>query len=286
VRALIIHISACIGLISIDIAASSSATHALSGEQVQFEGASVKPSALRKRLAEAKGEKLADVPGLPLLGYLLKPEGPGPFPAVILMHGCNGMRQSIEGVWSERLQNWGYVTLVVDSFTTRNIKDTCSSDLPDRPYEAYGALTYLSAQTYVAADQVVLMGFSAGGNAALGAVQLGSFEKLMERKFAAAVAFYPACAEASGTMIAPTLILIGALDDWTKASDCQRMMTQRTGEGSPVKLIVYEGAYHGFIAADLQPGHEMLGHWLEYNEAATTRSIDDVRDFLETTIGK
>src|SRR5262245_24930116 len=97
-------------------------TSMVAGERVKFHSASAKPSALRKRLAEAKGQKLEEIPRVALDGYLLKPEGAGPFPAAVLMHGCAGIIPSIDGVWAERLRDWGYATLLVDSFATRGFR--------------------------------------------------------------------------------------------------------------------------------------------------------------------
>ena len=54
----------------------------------------------------------ADLKGGPpttITGYLYKPEGPGPFPAVIGMHGCDGAFDEdgkvrpLYGAWGERL---------------------------------------------------------------------------------------------------------------------------------------------------------------------------------------
>jgi len=41
---------------------------------------------------------------------LTKPQGKGPFPGMILLHGCVGFDKHY-GVWAERLASWGYVGL-------------------------------------------------------------------------------------------------------------------------------------------------------------------------------
>jgi dienelactone hydrolase len=63
------------------------------------------------------------------------------------------------------------------------------------------------------------------------------------------------------------------------------MMASRTGAGSPVKLIVYPGAHHGFDTASLQPGREYFGHWIEYNAAAAQLATEEVRRFLAQQSG-
>jgi dienelactone hydrolase len=59
-----------------------------------------------------------------LTGILTKPEGNGPFPTIVLLHGCSGLQhsKSRSELWSNRLVNWGYVTLQIDSFGPPPIK--------------------------------------------------------------------------------------------------------------------------------------------------------------------
>ena len=60
--------------------------------------------------------------GLTLTGKLNKPDGDGPFPAVVLLHATTGITSSYD-VWMERFKEWKYVTLLVDSFSPRGIKE-------------------------------------------------------------------------------------------------------------------------------------------------------------------
>lgn len=102
----------------------------------------------------------------------------------------------------------------------------------------------------------------------------------MERKFKAAIAYYPDCSATNGDMAVPTLILIGELDDRTPAKNCQEMMTQRSGKGSSVQLDVYPGARHGFDSAGLKTGIEAYG---QYN--AAEQSILASHAFLKEVFG-
>nr|WP_264484368.1 dienelactone hydrolase family protein [Mesorhizobium sp. PAMC28654] len=155
----------------------------------------------------------------------------------------------------------------------------------DRVYDAYGALEFLSKYSFVDPRRIVLMGFSAGGIATLEAAQLGGDERLMERKFKAAIAYYPNCSVANGDMAVPTLVLIGGLDDWTPAQKCREMMAQRSGKGSAVQLEVFQGARHAFTSPALKIGTEVYGHRMEYNAAAADQSIRDSRAFLKEAFG-
>jgi hypothetical protein len=68
-------------------------------------------------------------PSIPLKGFFTKPEGVGPYPAVILLHTCAGISEHEES-WSDRLVEWGYVVLAVDSFTPRSVKYICDGRHP------------------------------------------------------------------------------------------------------------------------------------------------------------
>jgi dienelactone hydrolase len=271
----------CLGIAGyLDIAPASA------DQPVQFESAASEPTPFQKRIAQANGKALKAVPGAPLQGYLTRPPGEGPFPAVVVLHGCSGLSSSVKKMWSERLSSWGYVVLVVDSFSTRGIKETCDGlHSVDRVYDAYGALEFLSKYSFVDPQRIALMGFSAGGIATLEAVQSGGDERLMERKFKAAIAYYPDCSAANGDMAAPTLILIGELDDWTPAKKCREMMAQRGGQGSAVQLEVFKDARHAFDSPGLKTGIERYGHRMEYNAAAADQSIRDSQAFLKEVFG-
>jgi dienelactone hydrolase len=230
----------------------------------------------------------------PLQAYLRQPGSAAPLPAVVLLHGCNGNYKRLDERWGKRVAGWGYVTLAVDSFGPRGIDNTCASNAPvDMAFDAYRALNYLAQQPFVDSSRVVLLGFSQGGWLTLTSLERGVIEETAHHKFRAGIAFYPPCKGFKGDMTVPTLILIGASDDWTPAEECRDMVEGRDGfgisrekgTGVPAKLIIYANAYHAFDVPTLQIPRTYLGHHLEYNEAAATQSIDAVHDFLASMIG-
>src|SRR6185437_15270486 len=62
--------------------------------------------------------------GPELSGWLYRPAGAGPFPAIVLAHPCNGVSEHTNG-WGKLLAGWGYVVLAPDSFGPRGEKSVC-----------------------------------------------------------------------------------------------------------------------------------------------------------------
>ena len=65
--------------------------------------------------------------------YLFRPDGSGPRPAIVFMHGCGGLFArttnaivSRETAWRQQLVDKGFVVLMVDGFTPRDTGEMCS----------------------------------------------------------------------------------------------------------------------------------------------------------------
>jgi dienelactone hydrolase len=231
-----------------------------------------------------------------VIGYMARPPGSGPFPAVVLLHGCGGFHSSMLA-WSDRLARFGFVALAVDSFGPRGIDEQCSGGFPEQVADGYAALRHLANRPFVQGSHVALMGFSQGGLSVLSALEKGNPHQHPAAAFRAGIAFYPVCQFASGIMTAPVLILIGDADTWTPAATCEAMAAGRSELGAPrtpgdrssIELVVYPGAHHDFDVLDLalvrSPGLTVHGHRVEFNAEATRSSIARVREFLQRTIG-
>ena len=249
-------------------------------ERVEFESAS-------QQLVSG-----AIMPGDRIQGDLAKPDGAGPFPAVIGLHGCAGMHDTTKQRLVDELVARGYVILLVDSYATRGIDHACTFSafatfLRRRP-DAYGALLFLARQTFVDPHRVAAVGFSAGARVTLSVAEPNSFELFVppgNLRFRAAAAFNPPCEQAMARPGIPTLIFIGALDDWTPAADCSSKIASWGNDGPPVELVVYPGAHHGFYYPHLQPGTTLFGHWLEYNGEAADNAMHRLHQFLDRHLG-
>jgi dienelactone hydrolase len=207
---------------------------------------------------------------------LHKPDGAGPFPAIVLLHDCSGLGPRSSGAparWSKELLARGYVVLIADSFRTRGFPEgVCRTDAPGRndvgpgrrAADAYAALAHLRALPYVDGRRIGVMGGSHGGSSTLATMAAAEradepMANARRSGFAAAVALYPACGRRFGTWraspsgtagiytpVAPLLILIGEKDDWTPAEPCRRLAESAQRAGLPVTIKVYPDAHHSF----------------------------------------
>ncbi len=247
---------------------------------VEFNAASYQPSQLQRSRARERGEIAKAAPGDAIQGYVSRPEGNGPFPAIVYLHGCGGMTTRSRNRLTAHLTALGYVTLAVDSFATRGIKQACDRAMPDRERDAWGALVYLSTLPFVDTKRIGLLGYSQGGIAALQVASIHPpdlYEIPDGLSYRAIVAFYPLCRVATDRLTTPTLILIGELDDWTSAEDCKELTTRRASMGAPVDLVIYPGAYHNFDNPANGDGARVYGHLLKY-DAQAAESATSARD--------
>jgi dienelactone hydrolase len=188
----------------------------------------------------------------------VRPAGAGPFPAVVLLHGCHGVSASTRD-WAQWFRDRGYVALIVDSWAPRRIRDGCvpGPDIPstERFDDAVGALRWLHARPYVDPARVGVIGWSNGGVFAIAVVNGPSLERarargvaMPEPGFAASVAMYPGGCYSlvQERVVRPLLLLIGDADDWTLASECERMVRAMRDRGADATIVRYPGAVHYF----------------------------------------
>ena len=194
---------------------------------------------------------------------LSKPDGDGPFPAVVLTHGCGGTERNTQHrtVWrglvqhAKLLNRNGYATLIIDSFHKRRITDGCQKPLSYYPVQirdAHAAFDRLATKPYVVRDRIGYVGQSLGGGTALRLAQ-GGYVSFRTRKgrgtFAALVAYYPWCEpDWAHALVRPVLILIGGKDNWTPADRCKNLheIAKRASNKPVVELKVYPRAHHSF----------------------------------------
>jgi len=207
-----------------------------------------------------------------LHAQLYKPDGDGPFPIVIALHGCGGLAGHSEPVqpryrdWAEQLLKAGNAVLLPDSYGSRELGPQCRVKerrvlaRRERVADIMASRQWLVEQPWAEHNRISLMGWANGASALLWAVRPQSSRKV-EPDFRSAIAFYPDCRLSSGlgwSARVPTLLLIGANDDISSPPACRQMVDGAHGRSALARIVVYPGAYHDFDRANF-PFHAIGG---------------------------
>ncbi|KRE18048.1 hypothetical protein ASE63_02350 [Bosea sp. Root381] len=193
---------------------------------------------------------------------LYLPQGQGPFPAVVALHGCgglwrdNGKLSARHSDWGERLARAGFAVLMPDSYGSRRLGSQCGvRELPvrasrERVADAAAARNWLQSRADIRPDRIALLGWSGGGSTVLAAVRKDRRPADAKPDFARGIAFYPGCrSQSESTSFAarlPLMILMGDADDWTPPAPCDHLTKAANARGEKVDLVIYPGALHDF----------------------------------------
>jgi dienelactone hydrolase len=259
-------------------------------EAVQFNSAATPPTAFQINRAKAKGEVAKTKPGDELKGTRRIPAGNGPFPAVVMIHGCRGVLPFLDN-WAEYLADLGVATLIVDSYSTRDLNDECNNihGSQDQSSDAYGALEYLAGIDRIDAERIGLLGW--GQSPVVGIMETDGVEQFFTAKFWAAVGLYVNCGYfTQGMVYAPTLLVVAGKDDWSKTGRCADSVTAGRKNGSPIFLVEYPDALHSFDDPDTGDETRLevrnpyknppIGATLGYNRDAHEDAVRRVGQFL------
>jgi pimeloyl-ACP methyl ester carboxylesterase len=98
---------------------------------------------------------------------LVRPDGEGPFPAVLLFHGCGGVRRDLS-TQADTFRALGFVAVVVDSNEPRGL-DSDSGCNPltslwgrERAGDVLVSLDFVRTLKFVDPERIVLAGWSTG----------------------------------------------------------------------------------------------------------------------------
>jgi dienelactone hydrolase len=243
-------------------------THRIRQIQMRFLSAiaSLTISAVAANAAPAPSSQV-DIPSASgtLHAQLYKPDGDGPFPVVIALHGCGGLSGHSEPVqpryreWAEQLLKAGNAVLLPDSYGSREVGPQCRVKegrvlaRRERLADIMAARKWLVEQPWTERNRISLLGWANGASALLWAVRPQSSSRNVEPDFRSAVAFYPDCRISSGlgwSARVPTLILIGAKDDVSSPPACRQMVDGARGRSALTRIVVYPSAYHDFDRAN------------------------------------
>jgi dienelactone hydrolase len=216
---------------------------------------------------------------------IYRPEGQGPFPAVVLVHTCGGLEPHLTDRAKELLKA-GFMVLVLDSQGPRGIR-SCDQmtylQVPVVSRDAYAALGHLAQMKDVDPGRIYLVGLSLGSfvAAAIASPELASALG-SERRFRATVGWYGTCVHntprSRWQLLAPdtdrpVMLLLGGKDTETPIADCFPLVEKMKAEGKPVAWHVYPDATHGWDKSNSQRGYS-------YNAAVTGDAMGKTIEFL------
>ena len=241
---------------------------------------------------------------------LYRPDGPGPFPAVVLHHQCGGLGQGrwqnlsmLE--WAKQAVARGYVALLVDSLGPRDVKTVCMGvqggvNFPRGVRDALQAAEHLRKFDFVDKDRIALAGYSWGAMiAVLASGQRWGTALAPGNRFMAAVSFYPGCftiRPATGRpyevvnpdIDRPLLVLMGARDNETPPDECVPKLEAAKTAGAPVEWHVYPEATHCWDCKNLDGNSKVDFRGAQvvyrYDQGITDDSARRMFEFLERTL--
>jgi dienelactone hydrolase len=238
---------------------------------------------------------------------MFKPQGSGPFPALVMLPTCAGhLSRHVFDVWAKAALQRGYAVLVVDPLTPRGVTAPGENCLPPSKVDlwrirkdALDAARHLRKQPFVDPDRVALLGLSQGAMAALG-ISASLYETPQGRPaFKAIVANYPVCflgnLRISGRpprdinfvpeerITVPLLVQMGDRDTEGPAQDCLSRLQPQKDRGAPIETVVYKGATHGWdIGTNFtKTGANGRSVIYRYDPKVTATSVERALDFID-----
>ena len=220
----------------------------------------------------------------PLRAELILPPGGGPFPVVILLHGCGGLSGNMRA-WADRLVGWGYAALILDSFSARNVYTVCEPTAQamvtrfDRAGDALSAAMFLRTVPDIDPERIGVLGTSHGGATAV-TLTGRAFQDAAPGLIKAVVDYYGACRDPAGHGTIPLLALAGEADSWGDPATTCTSFGQQLRPDQPFELKTYPGVVHAFEYS-LQRTRTMVGHPMAYDGPAAADSYQRVHAFLD-----
>jgi carboxymethylenebutenolidase len=208
------------------------------------------PPAIVGQGGALQGTDVEYLPGDPsTVGYLAVPEGPGPFPALVIIHEWNGLVDRVREV-ADDFAAEGYVTLAADLFSGRTgsnpqentaLVQSARSDMAKVIANLNGAVAYLKARPDVT-GRVGAMGWCFGGGIAL------SFGLDGEQHEATAI-FYGGLVDDPAVLARMSHEVYGTfarLDDGPSPEQVDAFERALRAAGIENDLHIYDAVDHGF----------------------------------------
>lgn len=225
------------------------------------------------------------VDGSPMNLYISRPDGSGPFPAVVLIQHQNGVDKFMEEM-TERIAAAGYLGVTPDLYHRDG--PHCKDDGPTRRNrlrgltvikDVNGTVDYLKSNKLVNARRIGIVGFCLGGRVAY-------LMAAASPSFSAAVTYYggsifrpwgegPTPFDRTADISCPIQGHFGELDKNPSLEDMHKLDAELTKHGKVHKFYTYAGADHAFM----DPHHVGRYH-AQADQLSWPRTLDFFRKYL------
>ncbi len=205
------------------------------------------------------------VDGHPMPSYLARPDGDGPFPAVIVLQEIFGVNREVRRI-AELFAGAGYAALAINYYhrTHPDLNEPYTPEGLQQGFAAAGkisretlradvaaSIAYLEAQPFVRKGKIATIGFCFGGTVAFITATLPGLS--------AAIPFYGGHianglpnGEPEGLVDVkdirvPMLLFFGGKDDYITPEMVKRIDEALTGAGKEHEVVVYPDVGHAFF---------------------------------------
>ncbi|MEJ8571083.1 dienelactone hydrolase family protein [Microbaculum marinum] len=237
---------------------------------------------------------------------LVRPEGPGPHPAAILLSGCDGVRDNMD-YWAGVLVETGRAALIVDSHTPRGLNRleswrlVCAGQTLSGAERAGDIAVALQALPQLGdfSDDVVIFGASHGGWSAMefiahavahepipGLAGWPEDPDALLGTVSALVLLYPYCGALNSATAErwsgapPALLVLAEKDSVVSSPDCIALADALDADGASVEVALIAGADHGFDQREKSPFST-----LEFDAGQREQAATAVLEFLSRLDG-
>jgi carboxymethylenebutenolidase len=193
----------------------------------------------------------------PMRLFTARPDGEGPFPAVVVIQEVLGVNDNIQSI-ATRLAGEGFFAAAPElyhrepktTFTFAELQDAIAAAmrLTDEGLVAdlNDACAALKARPEVKPGPLGIVGFCLGGRVALIAAAHTPHFGAVASFYGSRIAGTPLVDEVARLQI-PICIFYGGNDPWIPVEQPRAIAARLAERGSSAELVVYEQAGHGFV---------------------------------------
>lgn len=231
---------------------------------------------------------------------VLRPDGEGPHPVVIQLHGCGG-RKGLQDRWAQVVKEAGWAAVVVDSYAHRRIASAEAYALvctgmklrgAERAGDLFAAMEWVRRQSWADPQCIVAAGWSHGGWTALDAMAMAPGSEIERLTGLTGVGEAPLSGLAGAFLVYPyaslpsiarlnglrvdvaPLAIVGGRDVIVGGRGLASALRRMRTPGAPIEVAFFEKATHAFDevgAKDLR---------VRYDAGLTREAEGLLRDYL------